>query len=290
MIRISLSVERMPFPGSRRSAFTLVEMLTAVAVLLILGLVLVGITSQAAKLWTQGEGQIQYQERARVALDFIGKELKHAVLATNGNNSSLEFVVNPSSVSATYSYPNSIFWQAPIATDSSAGDLAEVGYFVQWNGTQANLCRFFVNPSDTNGNYLIYQLPYTQPEQWVTDSVIAKVAPATQASQYQGLFLNNVLSFWVAALNVDGTAYGGDSRAPAIINATPQHLLPAQVEISLVFLDASSAARITTSMAAAIKSLSTSTASAQLFVKQLPVAIRSGARVATLLVNLDNYK
>ena len=33
---------------------------------------------------------------------------------------------------ATYKLPQAAFWQAPVASDRSRGDMALVGYFVQW--------------------------------------------------------------------------------------------------------------------------------------------------------------
>jgi prepilin-type N-terminal cleavage/methylation domain-containing protein len=123
-------------PGRRekkRRGFTLVEILVAITILVLISFFLAAMSDQSARVWNQGQRQIQSRQRARAALDFIGRELEQAVLAINPSNGPLEFVINPTSVSATFSCPNAIFWQAPIATDISLGDLAEVGYFVRWN-------------------------------------------------------------------------------------------------------------------------------------------------------------
>jgi len=269
-----IATSLLPAPLPRRtwtsSAFTLVEMLTAVTIFLILGVVLVSISVQAAQLWTGGESQNQYRQRARAALDYIGQDLKQAILSTNSNSTSLQFVIDPSQVTS-FSYHDTFFWQAPTASDTSAGDLAEVGYFVNWSGTKSNLYRFFVNPSDLNGNYLIYKNPT-----WVSNSVISSVNPA--------LFLENVLGMWVVASNADGTAYAGNTISPN------PYRLPAYVQISLVFMNSTSAARLTSANEAGIQNLAQSSGTAQAFVKALPASISSGSTIATILVSLDNYK
>jgi hypothetical protein len=147
------------------------------------------------------------------------------------------------------------------------------------NPPQANLCRFFVNPSG-GANYLIYANP---PQTWVSDSILNKVALADQANHYPGLFLPNVIALYVNATQVDGaTAYGGDS-------STTGHL-PAFVQISLVLLDTAAAARLNTSTVSVIHGLYSSCATASAFVAALPTSIRPDATVATINVNLANYK
>jgi len=272
-----------PSPNSRRqrrssiSGFTLVELLVATAVLLLLTVMLTAIANQAARLWGQGQSQTQYRERSRTLLNYIGKELGQATLGLGPGNTSLRLVIDPPAAGGV-AYHDSIFWEAPIATDSSHGDLAEVGYFVRWNGTKANLCRFFVNPSDTT-NYLIY----TDPANWLTTAIIDAVTPADRADQYMGLFLENVVGFWVCAYKADGTAYASyDSSA---LN----NQLPVSIEISLVFLDSPTAARLNQEDATMLQNSAENDASAALFMEGLSPALRSGAAVATLRVNLENY-
>jgi len=269
------------------AGFTLTELLVAVTILVILTLVLCSMADQAARFWTLGQSQTQYRQRARAALSYIGQDLKQAVLAANNPQSttSLELVINPAlGTSPPFNCPDALFWQAPVATDSSAGDLAEVGYYVSWTDTQANLYRFLVNPSDANGNYLIYN----QPASWISQTVLQKVNPS--------VFLNNVLGLWIAAFQANGTAYAGGASYDEGDSRTAQRL-PAYVQISLVFLTSASAARVTAANAATIQGLYASGSGsadtavrAQTFINDLPASIRPGASVATLQVSLDNYK
>ncbi|MEZ0298526.1 MAG: type II secretion system protein J [Candidatus Methylacidiphilales bacterium] len=269
----------------RTDGFSLVELVTATTILSILSLVLIHLSNNAGRVWSQGESQNQHRQRARTVLDFIGRELKHATLSTgyNAGRPSLQFLINDPTLGSEYRNRDTIFWQAPVATETSAGDLAEIGYFVRWNGTQANLCRFFVNPRDT-ANYLIYRSPS---QAWITDDVLDAVSPADKTNSYQGLFLENVLGLWVNGYRSNGSAYGGDSRT-----TTPANRLPAYVELSLVLIDASTASQLKNGAAApsTIRSLYSTTTSAEEFMAQLPRPLSGGASLVKVRVKLDNHK
>lgn len=264
---------------SRRSgrAFTLVELLTACAVLSILTIVMVSIVGKGSELWSLAESQSQHRQRARAMLEFAASELRQAVIPIDGSATSLQLVVNPSTVSQ-FSHHDSVFWQAPVATDSANGDLAEVGYFVRWNGTRASLCRFFVNPSDS-ANYLVH----SSPTSWVTDSLLDAVAPADAASNYKGLFLENVLGLWVKLYKADGTAYDpADSRASG--------KLPAYAELTLSLVDSATAERVTASEASGIQGAAKDCATAELFKadSRLPGYVRNKCSTISTMVNFDN--
>ena len=250
-------------------------MLVASAILVMMGAVLVSVTDTAGKVYGLAQSQNDYRLRARAVLNYIGQDLKHASLAVNQAAAvtsspqlpTLEFLIDP----AGYNYPNSIFWQAPIATDGgSLGNMAEVGYFVRWTGGVANLCRYFVNPTTTttsggtttitaNSDYLIYSSGSEQ-GQWLAggsgDGGLDEVAPADNAGNpphhYQGLFLENVLGLWVQAYGykADGvtplpfTLPYDSSNSSGQPPPLPSHPLPAYVIISIAVLDAPSARRL----------------------------------------------
>lgn len=262
-------------PLPTKLAFSLVEILAAVAVLSLVMLILVGLSDQVSRVWSKGLSQNQHRNRARAALTFMSRELSQAMVSPDANDTALQFVINPAKV--TLNYPNSVFWQAPVATDSSSGNLAEVGYFIQRDGSRANLCRLLVNPTDT-ANFLIYDA--ADPTKWASDAILTAVAPATKGTRYRGLFLENVLGLWVQAYNKDGTVYSGNSRL-----TTPINTLPAYVKISLVFLDENCAKRVTGQAP-----LATATDTPDGFISNLPTSLRSGASVATFTVALKNYR
>lgn len=254
--------------AKRLAGFTLLEMLVAITILCLICVILASILEYTSNIWQQGEVDNQNRRRARIALERIGQELRAATLPLNRTSqTSLEFIVNPSSIGSNYLNRDAIFWQAPIATDTSQGDLAEVGYFVRYVNNQPVLCRFFVNPSGSN--YI-----ESNPTGWLSASILDSVAPATQASQYQGLFLQNVLGLWIQAFNQDGTAYGGDSR----VSGT----LPAWVDLTLVLIDSEHARRLTS------PGHPGSYSTASMFIASLPNAVSSGLSIVTMRVCLAN--
>jgi len=236
------------------------------------------ISGQAAQIWDWGESENQYHQRARAALDLTGREMKQSLLPLDASQTKgLQLVINPSSVSQ--GYPNTVFWQAAVAKDKTCGDIAEIGYFIRWNANTANLCRFYV-PSG-GADYLIY----TSPDAWVTDAILDKEAPADKANGFQGLFLENVVGLWVTAYAADGTAYASyNSR-------TLGNTFPAYVDISLVFLNLSSANRMksSSSLASSIQSASQTATDAQTFLKSSAIApVRQGAGASTFRVYFSN--
>jgi hypothetical protein len=130
-----------------------------------------------------------------------------------------------------YRNADAVFWTAPLATETSFGEIAEIGYFVRWiepdkdslrkgiTAPRPALCRFFVNPSteDTkaaptstqplerkpmlkNPDFMIYA---TNPAAWLSPTLIDRLAPA-KAPTYAGLFGENVVGLWVKAYGLDG--------------------------------------------------------------------------------------
>lgn len=217
----------------RRSAFTLLELLVATAVFSILVLVLVAISNHALRTWSRNENKSDLREAARSAINLMGSELRQAALPVyRGDTKGLQFVVNPSSVSAAFKNRDCIFWQAPVASSRTKGDLAIVGYFIRKDGNVPKLCRFFVNPDDPD-----YQI-YSSPDAWVTDDLLNSKAPANEASDLQGVFLENVPGMWITVYSDAATPYAAD------YDSRTAKVLPARVEISLALMDKTGARRV----------------------------------------------
>ena len=274
---------------SPAAGFTLVEVLVSTAVLMLLVVIMSQVTRSIASSWTAGSGNSERRQNVRALADFIGQELRAATLPVDPGAPSpnLQFVLNPASVTARY--PSALFWQAPVATDSSSGDLAEIGYFVRWvtSGSvpRAQLCRFFVNQG--GANYLI-----DTNAAWVTDALLQTVAPADSASGYVGLFADNVIGFWARCLKSDGTEI---AAANTLYDSRVTHALPASVEISLVLIDGPSASRMTDPLKKQLVDFSSSAVNAADFLKKIQAdpglkSISPGARAYTSQIFLENSR
>ena len=275
------------------SAFTLVELLVSMFILSILVLVMGQMLTMTEGAWSLGEANKERMQNARAISGFIGNELRAALLPINRTSTTdLQFVVNPPALTAaTFNNRDSIFWQVPLATDQTLGDVAEVGYFVQWDTTKASnphsqLCRFFVNHGTgtvANTNFLIY----SNPTAWLTDSIVKSVASGKQQDAYQGLFAENILGLWVKCLDPLGNQITKDAAGTAFANnsfdsrrgysytdssQTPTNVvmpicsLPSVIEISLVTLDSRSSARVETAGQTAITQLTGTSSDAAAFV------------------------
>ena len=254
----------------RRSGFTLLELLVATAIFATLVLVLATISNQALGTWSRSENKSELREAARTAINLMGSELRQAVLPVyRGDTNGLQLVVNPASLSATFKNRDAIFWQAPVATSRTKGDLAIVGYFIRKEGNVSKLCRFFVNPDDTN--YLIY----SSPNAWVTDALLNSRAPADEASDLQGVFLENVPGMWITVYTNATAPYATD------YNSLTAQVLPARVEISLALLDKIGAQRVADG--ASLPDVAAN-ASASAFMANLPENLRSHVEAVTINV------
>ncbi|MEI9898087.1 MAG: prepilin-type N-terminal cleavage/methylation domain-containing protein [Chthoniobacter sp.] len=279
-----------PVVKSLRHAFTLVELMVSMSVLSLLVLMFGSMFNSASHAWLAGGGNAERRRNARTLTDYIGDELKGAMLPVQvvnlGSTGNLQFIINPPAgqVSSDYRYADCIFWQAPLATEATYGDIAEVGYFVKWDETDATeprpmLCRFFVNPSSTdesgaiapNPNFLIFD---QSPTAWLSTSLLDLVAPATKKKGYLGILGENVVGFWVRSYGLDGQELPRDfdSRTGYTCQFqkfaaqpdgsfskqtwTEKRYLPARVRISIAQVDSHYAALLPAS-AAKLRTLTT---------------------------------
>ena len=319
--------------GERPGGFTLVEVLLSMSVLLFVLVFLCQALSHTSRIWSQGEAAKERMQTERVICDFIATELKTALLPIDrSKNNGLQLAVNPATVSGSFANRDCIFWQAPLASDQTLGDVAEIGYFVRWDTTsnaqnpRAQLCRFFASPSSGTAPNTWFQI-YSNPTTWISDKIIQAVAPGDKASQYQGLFADNVVGLWIRCLDAYGQQitrdYSGaslqlpggnyafdsrrgytDSRGEKTADYTdasgvrqPLCILPPTIEVNLVLIDATSAIRIGPSEQAAIAALSLTGAGADAgsFVAAAQnslslVKVRSGLRPYQMRIALVNAK
>ena len=318
-----------------RRAFTLLEVLVAMVILLLMVAVLASMASQAGKTWTNVNAQNQRRSTGRAMLQFLVRDLEMATVPksypSSTNEANLQLVANlltnPSNSTAIPTNllnPHAAFWQAPIANSKTNGDIAEVGYFVRWDTSDANnpkamLCRFFVEPGSSS--FLIYGDSTGSAVNWLDTATIGLAAPATKAQNYKGWFADNVIALWIRCLDTSGNAivstasgtalnngYGFDSRqgyrytnSSSLVVSCPAPALPAAVDIALVTVDPNTALKITPAIFASIQTLyatannpsnfggaKTVSGSVAYFRDNLPSQIKPGAQVFTTRAYLKN--
>ena len=141
--------------SKKSSAFSLLELLVAIAVLCILLVILLNIVQGASNLWRTSENKVEAYREGRAALQVISSDLRHTLASTNTNF----FRRNISS------YPNStnVAFLATLPLSSqetnSLSDVCTVGYFLAYDnkspvsgitGRQSyNLYRYFVESNET---------------------------------------------------------------------------------------------------------------------------------------------
>lgn len=241
-------------------AFTLVELLIAITILVSIVLLLTAMVSGVSRAWTSGEQRVAQFQDGRAVLDLMARELSQAVISP-----SLQFVQLTLPAAANQrAGSDSIFWQAP-GSSTTSGNLAEIGYYLVQDGTKSGadvyqLRRFFVLPTDTS-NYQIFTSP-NQPTDtsapWVTSFVNNSTTPPLVSTPVA----SGVLAFWVRCFDCNGdlipwfstsikfnsaahfqpSALGqsGSFKYTSASSTARANLLPASVELTIVTLDAPS--------------------------------------------------
>jgi len=128
----------------RNDAFTLIEIMVAMAVLSLILVILASIGGQVNKAMLLGLAGNERRGDDRALLDFLATELQLAVvppppqpvqtavpmIMSPNPTGSFQFLINPPGISSTNA--QTIFWQAPAATVQTSGNMAEIGYGVVW--------------------------------------------------------------------------------------------------------------------------------------------------------------
>jgi prepilin-type N-terminal cleavage/methylation domain-containing protein len=130
------------------TAFTLIELLTSMAILGVMMVVLFSVFDQINKAWLIGENRVETFTQARAALDFMSRELSQAI------------ATNPITF---YGDATHVYFVAPVNTaPTNVSDLCEVGYEfdqdvpVGSHNWTFQLVRHFVEPSSAANANLIY--------------------------------------------------------------------------------------------------------------------------------------
>lgn len=136
---------------NRTTAFTLLELLVAMAVMSVLVVMLMSMVDNASKLWRANESRVESYREARAALNLITSDLKSIYSSTNANY----FRTNGTGFNfSTDTNDGRIFFIAalPMSAQESGNksDLCEVGYYLTYTNNSV------LNPSSASA-YSLYR-------------------------------------------------------------------------------------------------------------------------------------
>jgi type II secretory pathway pseudopilin PulG len=241
-------------------AFTILEMLVAMAIFMMMVVLLVSVVSQVNSVWHQTDNQKSRRESARVLLDLMSRDLQSALAPVDANNAArFRFDLNPAGFADTHR--SAFFWPCASPGSRSGSDIVTVGYFVRRTSTGSILCRL--------------QAPGSIDSIW---TMASSLAPAT-APDFQGLAADGVLAMFVTLYDKTGQ-----------VLATPEQTyssfsLPYSAEVALVIADPSSAERMVGQLAAP-----DTTTTADEFVNALAAKFRPFVQVYRTRVDLPQAR
>lgn len=234
------------------SAFTLIELLIAISILSLLVVVLSSLLGGVSRAWTAGEQQVQAFQDGRAALDLISRELAQAVISPR-----LQFVHNPGKLDplltggvAQVANTDSLFWQAPRASDS-AGNLFETGYYLTYDATTwrnrpevaYQLKRFSVAPEPLNPPNHLYKIFDAAPSYnqngilpaWIDLRTSTLASPKTDFEAESSTIMSGVVALWFRCFDANGDlipwlSHVDNSTDPIRFNSTArfQPAVPAE--------------------------------------------------------------
>jgi prepilin-type N-terminal cleavage/methylation domain-containing protein len=212
-------------PTFRPASFTLVEMLVALAIFSLLGLLIFQIMSYATLLWRTQAAKEQNFEEARAALNTIARDVSSAVISTN--------------VASFYAAPNQFAFLTTLPSDAQntnidGGDICAVGYSLEYgtndvSGVQTNMSLY---------RYVRFSNPTYQTNIVQNEPVSGIFNSADGTTTVRELIAKNIaqVSFVGYANNAAGN--------PEVLTAPTT--LPPMVDVSLVALNDKAAATLTT--------------------------------------------
>lgn len=258
--------------GKRRGAFTLVEMLAAMAITAMILAVLFGITQQAGDAWRTSSAKIEAFQGARRAFEAVTRSLSQATLnsyydynsVTNPSGyirkSDLHFVAGKALLPGQVGH--AVFFQTPGGYSDDAryegmeSLLNACGYFVRFGKDPSRPAFLDSLPNVPPARYRYRLMELMQPSQqlsvydnpsgnaWI-DAALAQTPP--QLRQLG----ENIVALVILPRSPEAAPLAGefeyDSRSGGASLPQPatQHQLPPLVEVLMVAIDENSAKRLT---------------------------------------------
>lgn len=195
----------------KKTGFSLLEVLVAVAVLALLVVLLMGMVEGATRMWRTNENRVESYREARAALNLIASDLRSFHPSTNTSH----FLTNlPGADSSTPTNAQIGFLTAlPRASqnDDSLSDLCTVGYFLAYGKptrfnqeSTFNLYRYFRESNKTWTNLI------------GNAGLFADVSPDNTDAE---LLARNILDFQITPLSTNLTrwAYSTNESLPALL-------------------------------------------------------------------------
>jgi prepilin-type N-terminal cleavage/methylation domain-containing protein len=204
--------------GKDNQAFTILELLVAMALLGIVVTLLASILSSTQKGVAQLGSASSQRQDARAVLDQISRDLRSTLepvsrgfeLANPGVRQP-EFLLNPPGFTANGS---SIFWS--VRNESSLGGNMLVGYLLRWETSPGvalpRLCRVSFDPNDAESIKQTLQGSATANSTWINAGSINLNAPGVQDQGYQGWISDNVLAFYARVLDPQMNPISNEAR------------------------------------------------------------------------------
>jgi prepilin-type N-terminal cleavage/methylation domain-containing protein len=217
----------MAHAGKKQTAFSLVELLVAMALLAIVVSILASIFSSTQKgVSLLGSASSQRRDASTV-LDQISRDLRSATQSVSRSfedaNPGLrtpQFLLNPPGFSGNQT---SLFWS--VASESKLGGTTLVGYTLRWESTpegpRSRFCRVSFDPNDSESIKKNLRSALNTP--WVDKDLAASNAPGDSKSGFQGWISDNILAFYARVLDPQMNPiinYSRSLSAPAAENST----------------------------------------------------------------------
>ena len=222
----------MALAGKKQTAFSLVELLVAMALLAIVVSILASIFSSTQKgVSLLGSASSQRRDASTV-LDQISRDLRSALEPVSRSFEEVspslrtpQLLLNPAGFSTNQT---SLFWS--VASESKLGGTTLVGYTLHWEGTpegpRPRLCRVSFDPNDSEfikKNLRMAQSEHWKDGIWVNSNLAAANAPGDSKSGFQGWISDNILAFYARVLDPQMNPiinYSRSLSAPVAGNST----------------------------------------------------------------------